>query len=51
MTNDNKVAEQDIEQITFENDAQAIRVLAVGKTTAGTYVSVLVDSDGVVQIS
>ena len=46
MTLDNKRAGPDIVQIEHENDAQALRVVAMGKTTSGTYVSLLVGTDG-----
>lgn len=49
MTIDDKRAAADIVQAEHENEAEALRVLALGKTTAGTYVSLLVGTDGSIQ--
>lgn len=49
MTIDDKRAGLDIVQAEHENAAEALRVLAIGKTTAGTYVSLLVGTDGSLQ--
>ena len=46
MTQDNKKPEGDIVQITHENDANAKRILAFGKTTSSTYVPLAVLTDG-----
>jgi len=47
MTIDNKKPAGDIIQATHENDAEAERVVLLGKTTASEYLPFLVDSDGV----
>jgi hypothetical protein len=46
MTLENKKAEADIKQETFENEAQAKRALLVGKTSGGVYVPLQVEADG-----
>lgn len=46
MTINNKVAAQDIVQIEHENNANAKRVMLIGKTANGDYVDILVDSSG-----
>lgn len=39
----------DLENREHEDDAQAKKVVAIGKTTSGDYVELLVDTDGTVQ--
>lgn len=45
----NKLPTNDIENIEHENDANAKRVVLVGKTTGGSFVPFLVDNDGNLQ--
>ena len=47
MTIDNKKPAGDIVQAEHENDAEAQRVVLLGKTTSSSYLPFLVDSDGV----
>jgi len=46
MTASNPRPPQDITQAEHENDANAKRVVAFGKTTGGDYVELLVETDG-----
>jgi len=49
MAQNNKLPAGDIIQIEHENDAEAERVVLIGKTTASEYVPILVDGDGKIQ--
>ena len=46
MTQQNPIPEADMIQREHENDANAKRVVALGKTTGGDYVEIKVDSNG-----
>jgi len=46
MTSTNLRPASDIIQAEHENDAKALRGLAIGKTTGGDFVELLLNSDG-----
>jgi len=45
-----KKAVQDIKNIEHDDDAEALRGLLIGKTTSGTYTSLLLNDDGSIKI-
>lgn len=49
MSSQNPKPTPDLENAEHDETAQAKKVLAIGKTTSGDYIPLLVDSNGVVQ--